>query len=97
MDDPESISQVDSSPSRESVVDLHIPGRGLDFTWARTYRSRTGSNTAAGNGWDFSCNVFVEQYGAALFVHDGAGRRDLYRPQSITLSDHIRTMDGFFR
>ncbi len=35
-----------------STVDLRIPGRGLDFVWARKYRSRNGPNQAQGNGWD---------------------------------------------
>ncbi len=45
---------------RETVVDLRIPGRGLDFVWSRTYRSRTGSNTSAGNNWDYSYNIYIE-------------------------------------
>ncbi len=42
-----------SGEFRTTRADLVIPGRGLDFVWASTYRSRTGSNTAMGNGWGF--------------------------------------------
>jgi hypothetical protein len=34
----------------EQAVDLRIKGRGLDFVWARKYRSRTGPDTVQGNG-----------------------------------------------
>ncbi len=62
-----------------SVVDLAIPGRGLNFVWARRYRSRLGPDTAQGNGWDFSYNIAVRREGKAVRVHDGNGRSDLYR------------------
>ena len=42
----------------EQVVDLRIKGRGMDFVWQRTYGSKVGPNTAQGNGWDFSYNLF---------------------------------------
>lgn len=61
--------------------DLLIPGRGLHFVWARKYRSRMGPNTTMGNGWDFSYNVFLEENGANLVVHDGNTRTDVYTPQ----------------
>ncbi|MBI3192017.1 MAG: hypothetical protein HYZ36_05070, partial [Pedosphaera parvula] len=44
-------------------VDLRIPGRGLDFEWRRTYRSREGRLTNMGQGWDFSYNRRVELSG----------------------------------
>src|SRR5262245_45865905 len=40
-----------------AAADLHIRGRGLDFVWARKYRSQLGPSTAQGNGWDFSYNI----------------------------------------
>ena len=73
-------------------ADLVIPGRGLDFTWARTYRSRTGSNTAMGNGWDFSYNIYLQSCSGNLIVHDGTGRKDTYYPQA----NGTWTADGFF-
>ncbi|MBN2018890.1 MAG: RHS repeat protein [Sedimentisphaerales bacterium] len=78
---------------RETVVDLRIPGRGLDFIWSRTYRSRTGSNTSTGNNWDYSYNIYIEPAGRDFIVHDGSGRRDLYRHQA----DGTWVTDGLFR
>ncbi len=63
------------------VEDLRIPGRGLDFAWTRTYRSKVGPNTAMGNGWEFSCNVWLEADETNLVLHDGNGRADTYEPQ----------------
>ncbi len=37
-----------------AAVDLRIPGRGMDFVWARKYRSRIGPDTFQGTGWDYS-------------------------------------------
>ncbi len=73
-------------------ADLVIPGRGLDFRWARTYRSRTGSDTAMGNGWDFSYNIYLKSCSGNLIVHDGTGRKDTYYPQA----NGTWTADGFF-
>ncbi|MDB6034581.1 MAG: wapA, partial [Verrucomicrobiales bacterium] len=69
-----------SGEVRVQTVDLVIPGRGLDFVWARTYRSRTGRTTPMGNRWDHSYNIYCEQIGNAIAVYDGTGRRDLYFP-----------------
>ena len=62
----------------EEVEDLRIPGRGMDFVWARKYRSKIGPDTAQGNGWDYSYNIFIESEGADLVVCDGNSRRDTY-------------------
>jgi RHS repeat-associated protein len=62
----------------EQIEDLRIPGRGLDFVWSRKYRSKIGPNTAQGNGWDFSYNIFIETEGADIIVCDGNSRRDRY-------------------
>ena len=82
---------VDSSVARnvylhsgevfEHAVDLHIPGVGIDFVWARKYRSRLGPDTALGNGWDYSYNVWIETEGADVRLHDGHTRSDLYEAQ----------------
>ncbi|MHC4463999.1 MAG: RHS repeat domain-containing protein, partial [Planctomycetota bacterium] len=77
----------------ETVVDMHIPGRGPDFVWQRTYRSRLGPNTVSGNGWDFSYNIYIEPDRGNLILHDGTGRRDIYYPQT----NGTWTSDGFFR
>ncbi len=62
----------------EAVTDLRIPGRGLDFVWARHYRSRYGQNSDIGNGWDFSYNIRIEMFDVHVRVHDGHGRQDIY-------------------
>ncbi len=61
-----------------SAVDLRIPGRGLDFVWARKYRSRSGPSTAPGNGWDFSYDIRIVREGQNIRLFDGNTRSDLY-------------------
>ena len=46
------------------TVDLHIPGRGLDFRFARKYRSRLGRDTVMGNGWTHSYDISLKSSGA---------------------------------
>jgi YD repeat-containing protein len=62
-------------------IDLKIPGRGLDFIWARKYRSRSGPLTEQGTGWDYSYDLRIEQESGGVVVHDGNTRRDLYALQ----------------
>jgi Domain of unknown function (DUF6531) len=76
-----------------SATDLRVPGRGLDFIWARKYRSRLGPNTAQGNGWDFSYNIFARRAGSHVEVHDGNTRRDVFLLQT----NGTFALDGFFR
>jgi YD repeat-containing protein len=62
-------------------VDLEIPGRGFDFIWTRTYRSRTGSNTEQGHGWDFSYNLSLSlQPDGTAQLRSGNGRTDTFYP-----------------
>lgn len=65
-----------------SAVDLRIRGRGLDFIWARKYRSRHGPSTALGHGWDFSYNIYLEAAGPDRVLHDGNARADVYALQT---------------
>ncbi|RMF81562.1 MAG: RHS repeat protein, partial [Planctomycetota bacterium] len=60
------------------AIDLRIAGRGIDFVWARKYRSRVGPDSAQGVGWDYSYNVYLEQDGPDLILHDGFTRHDRY-------------------
>ena len=71
-----------SGEYHETVKDLVIKGRGMDFVWARKYRSIVRPNTAAGNGWDFSYNMHVLADGTGFTVFDGNGRSDAYYLQS---------------
>ena len=77
----------------ERVVDLQIPGRGIDFVWGRKYRSRIGPNTAMGNGWDYSYNISIVQLGEDLVLLDGDTRQDTYERQR----DGTWTAPEFFR
>jgi YD repeat-containing protein len=62
-------------------TDFVIPGRGLDFVWTRTYCSRTGTNTAQGQGWDFSYNVKLSQQpDGTVEICMGNGRCDTFYP-----------------
>ncbi len=81
-DDPDG-DAVDVFPAtgelRCAVTDLAIPGRGLDFAWTRTYRSRTGPATAQGAGWDFSYNVSLDNLTAStVTLHTGDGRSNTF-------------------
>lgn len=68
-----------------SAVDLRIPGRGIDFVWQRTYRSRTGPKDASsglGVGWDHSYNIKIRRAEPSnplvrdIVLSDGATRQD---------------------
>lgn len=71
--------------------DLRIPGRGFDFVWTRTYRSRTrdwsGLGGTAGNiaglgpNWDHPYNLRLKPVGTSLWLCDGTGRIDSYTVQ----------------
>ena len=68
-----------SGEIQECAVDLAIPGRELDFVWARTYHSRLGRTGAAANGWTFSYDVSCAQNSAGgIDVYDGTGRKDTF-------------------
>ena len=77
------------------ATDLTLPGQGLDFGWTRTYRSRTGVNTAQGNRWTHGYDVrcVMEPGDTAAWIYDGTGRRDRYERQP----DGAYTCPGFFR
>lgn len=59
-------------------VDFTIPGRGLDFVWARTYRSRTGTNTVMGQNWSHGYDIRCFPGLDSVTVQDGTGRHDTY-------------------
>ena len=82
------IASIDSLPYlfsgefHQEVTDLVIKGRGLDFVWTRSYRSKVGLVTEQGNGWDFSYNIRVAANGPDYDVFDGRNRKDTYRLQA---------------
>jgi len=63
-------------------VDCVIPGRGLDFVWARTYRSRTGTNTVMGQGWSHSYDIRCFTGPSSVTIQDGTGRHDTYQGET---------------
>jgi YD repeat-containing protein len=73
---------LSSGEVQARATDLVIPGVGLDFVWARTYRSRTAPQTALGHRWDFSYDISCQTNSQGVAVFDGAGRQDVYQPQS---------------
>lgn len=81
-----------SAELQHQVVDMMIPGVGIDLVWGRCYRSQTGPNTAMGKGWTHYYDIRVEEAGADLVLHDGTGRRDLFIQQA----DGTYRRDGFF-
>ena len=78
----------------ETVTDLWIPGRGLDFEWTRKYRSKIGPDTEMGNGWDFNYNLSLEADNEGnRILRDGNSRSDVYSAQT----DGSWSRSEFFR
>ena len=66
---------------RCAATDLAVAGRGLDFAWTRTYRSRTGPTTAQGAGWDLPYDVSIAQQGnGTVVLSTGDGRSETFYP-----------------
>ncbi len=83
-----------SGEFHESVTDLVIPGRGLDFEWTRKYRSKIGPNTEQGNGWDYAYNIsLAADINGNRVLRDGNSRGDVYELQP----DGSWARDEFFR
>lgn len=63
----------------QNEVDLKIPGRGIDFAFRRTYRSRILVNGPLGFNWDHNYNKhLVVQANGNLARFDGDARFDIY-------------------
>lgn len=80
-----------------SAVDMTIAGRGegVDFVWARRYRSQLGGPSPMGNNWDHSYNIFVAAAGPNMVLRNGWGRADLYVAQpdgSWVCPGHMRVL-----
>jgi len=82
-----------SGETRRVEVDLHIKGRGMDFIWARWYRSGYGLDSAQGKRWDFSYNVHIEGGGPHVKVFEGNSHSAYFLQQS----DGSYAADQFFR
>ncbi|HEY6648655.1 MAG TPA: RHS repeat-associated core domain-containing protein [Mycobacterium sp.] len=57
--------------------DLRIVGRGMDFVWTRTYRSRPESPD---RHWDHAYQLRAEATRGGIRLWTGTGGADLYRP-----------------
>jgi YD repeat-containing protein len=82
------------------ATDLATPGRGLDFVWTRTYRSRTGGDSPMGWGWTHSYDIRIQpgpngsdSSPTKVWCFDGTGRRDELARQT----NDTYTASGLFR
>ena len=69
----------DTGEVLQQEADIAVPGRGLDFVWVRTYRSRTGGDSPMGHGWTHSYDIRCAANGQDMDLWDGTGRRDTLR------------------
>ncbi len=61
------------------VTDLTIPGRGFDFSFTRSYRSKIRFDGPLGHNWDFNYNVHLDaDPGGNVSLLDGGGRKDTF-------------------
>ncbi len=73
--------------------DLRIRGRGMDFVWKRTYRSRTDTSGHIGHGWEFSYAISAQPVAGGVIIADGTGRRDFF----VETTPGVFERDGFFQ
>ncbi|MCL4787058.1 MAG: DUF4157 domain-containing protein [Verrucomicrobia bacterium] len=78
-------------------TDLAIPGRGLDFVWTRTYRSRIGGDSPMGQGWTHAYDIRCAPNGQDMDVWDGTGRRDTLRRGECASGVCAFSAPGLFR
>ncbi len=64
----------------QSEVDLKIPGRGMEYEFRRTYRSRISYDGPLGANWDHNYNKrLVTQENGDIARFDGDARFDIYK------------------
>jgi RHS repeat-associated protein len=67
----------------QGAVDLAVKGRGLDFAFARSYRSQTVGSSPLGPGWDFGYRLRLRKLpNGDVELYDGRGRRETFPLQS---------------
>lgn len=91
--DSATLLRLHSGELCHQAVDLELPGRGLDFVWTRTYRSRTGPDSSQGTRWTHGYDVRCVANSNTVEVFDGTGRSDTLRLQP----DGTYTCPGLFR
>jgi RHS repeat-associated protein len=89
-----------SGEFHESVVDLRIQSCvGPDLVWARRYRSRNGLDTAQGNNWDFSYNIYIEMpllLQQQVIIFDGNARPAVFTADAGVYSSPMYHRTGEF-
>jgi RHS repeat-associated protein len=86
-------------------VDLHLPGRGFDFVFQRTYRSQALYSGVLGWNWDHNYNKrLLEWTNGDVIYYAGSGRRErfVYGTQGYTapkgwFTELKKQKDGTYR
>ncbi len=62
------------------VVDLRVPGRGIDWEFARRYRSRINFRGPLGYNWEFNYHMrlILDPTNGSFSLVDGNARSDIY-------------------
>jgi YD repeat-containing protein len=60
------------------AADIEIPGRGLDWTLMRAYRSKVDYNGVFGHNWDSNINARLAGSGVDVVYFDGSGRQETF-------------------
>ena len=64
-----------------STTDLAVRGKGLSFSFTRSYNSQNSSGGPLGFGWTHSYNVFLSVDGSGnVAITQGDGHQDFYAP-----------------
>ena len=61
-----------------AATDSFIPGRRMDLSFSRKYRSQIDYDGPLGHGWDFNLNMRLVALGSDVIYHDGSGRREVF-------------------
>ncbi|MCC6793600.1 MAG: RHS repeat protein, partial [Candidatus Hydrogenedentes bacterium] len=98
------VMRLYSGDFTEHSIDLAVPGRGLDFVFARRYLSADATESAEPNDWpigyywDHSYNLWIEDPTGGdtsdKVLHFGTNRSAVFQ-YYFTLGDHIYKSDGW--
>ncbi|MDY7093844.1 MAG: Ig-like domain-containing protein [Acidobacteriota bacterium] len=72
-----------SGEMTRTAVDLSVAGRGLDFSFVRTYRNQTLGAGPLGPGWEHSYHRRLRELpDGGVELYDGRGRRETFEPET---------------